>query len=71
MFASVRAESTYCGAKTTNLMNKNDLSERDICSKSIGPSIKRADSHPGKVGSSLLAFALDQYLGVTESADVS
>jgi hypothetical protein len=33
-----------CGSKETsqNLMNKKDLTERDICSKFIGPAVKRA-----------------------------
>ena len=29
-------------ANATNLMNKKDLSERDICSKFVGPAVKRA-----------------------------
>jgi type I restriction enzyme R subunit len=33
-----------CGSKeiAKNLMNKKDLTERDICSKFIGPAVKRA-----------------------------
>ena len=29
-------------ANATNLMNKKDLSERDVCSKFVGPAVKRA-----------------------------